>query len=112
MARERLTKITMQAFRGVRDAYEIDLPQSQSLLMYGDNGTGKSSLADGIEWYFTGEIELLAKEGRDHAVRHLGAPKEQQTLVAISTNGELGGSCTPKSSRGRRTRRFCAWSPT
>ena len=60
MARERLTKITMQAFRGVRDAYEIDLPQAQSLLMYGDNGTGKSSLADGIEWYFTGEIELLA----------------------------------------------------
>ena len=95
--RERLTKITMQAFRGVRDVYEIDLPQSQSLLMYGDNGTGKSSLADAIEWFFTGEIELLAKEGRDHAVRHLGALKEQQTLVAISTNGELGGSCTPKS---------------
>jgi recombinational DNA repair ATPase RecF len=98
MPRERITKVTMQAFRGVRDAYEIDLPQSQSLLMYGDNGTGKSSLADAIEWFFTGEIELLAKEGRDHAVRHLGAPKEQQTLVAISTNGELGGSCTPKSS--------------
>jgi energy-coupling factor transporter ATP-binding protein EcfA2 len=97
MARERLTKITMQAFRGIRDVYEIDLPQSQSLLMYGDNGTGKSSLADAIEWYFTGEIELLAKEGRDHAVRHLGAPKEQSTLVAISTDGELGGSCTPKS---------------
>ena len=57
--RERLTKITMQAFRGVRDAYEIDLPQAQSLLMYGDNGTGKSSLADAIEWYFTGEILML-----------------------------------------------------
>lgn len=97
MTRERLTKITMQAFRGVRDVYDIDLAQSQSLLMYGDNGTGKSSLADAIEWYFTGEIELLAKEGRDHAVRHLGAPKEQQTLVAIGTNGELGGSCTLKS---------------
>jgi hypothetical protein len=97
VARERLTKITMQSFRGIRDVYEIDLPQAQSLLMYGDNGTGKSSLADAIEWYFTGEIELLAKEGRDHAVRHLGALKEQQTLVAISTNGELGGSCTPKS---------------
>jgi len=95
--RERLTKITMQAFRGVRDVYDIDLPQAQSLLMYGDNGTGKSSLADAIEWFFTGDIELLAKEGRDHAVRHLGAPKEQATLVAIGTNGELGGSCTPKS---------------
>ena len=94
---ERLTKITMQAFRGVRDVYEIDLSQGQSLLMYGDNGTGKSTLADAIEWFFTGDIELLAKEGRDHAVRHLGALKEQQTLVAISTNGELGGVCTPKS---------------
>ena len=29
MARERLTKITMQAFRGVRDAYEIDLAQAE-----------------------------------------------------------------------------------
>lgn len=93
---ERLTKITMQAFRGVRDVYEIELAQAQSLLMYGDNGTGKSTLADAIEWYFTGDIELLAKEGRDHAVRHLGALKEQQTLVALDTNGDLGGVCTPK----------------
>ena len=94
--KERLTKISLQAFRGARDAYEINLDQGQSLLMYGENGTGKSSLADAIEWYFTGDIELLAKEGRDHAVRHLGATKSQKTLVQIATNGELGGSCTPK----------------
>jgi energy-coupling factor transporter ATP-binding protein EcfA2 len=95
--KERLTKISLQAFRGVLDAYEIKLDQGQSLLMYGDNGTGKSSLADAIEWYFTGDIELLAKEGRDHAVRHLGAAKKQKTLVSIATNGELGGTCAPKS---------------
>lgn len=94
--RERLTQITLQAFRGVLDTYEIKLDQGQSLLMYGDNGTGKSSLADGIEWYFTGDIELLAKEGRDHAVRHLGAAKDHKTIVSIGTNGELGGSCTLK----------------
>lgn len=94
--RERISKITMQAFRGVRDAFEVDLPGGQSLLMYGDNGTGKSSLADSIEWYFTGEIEVLAKEGREHAVRHLGASKEQGTLVAIETTGDLGGAITPK----------------
>lgn len=95
--RERITKITMQAFRGVRDAFEINLQQGQSLLMYGDNGTGKSSLADAIEWYFTGDIEMLAKEGREHAVRHLGATKDQGTLVAIETSGDLGGAITPKS---------------
>jgi hypothetical protein len=95
--KERLTRISLEAFRGVLYPYEIKLDQGQSLLMYGDNGTGKSSLADAIEWYFTGDIELLAKEGRDHAVRHLGAPKDQKTLVEIDTNGELGGSCSPKS---------------
>ena len=95
--KERLTKISLEAFRGVLYPYEIKLDQGQSLLMYGDNGTGKSSLADAIEWYFTGDIELLANEGRDHAVRHLGATKDQKTLVEISTNGELGGSCGPKS---------------
>jgi energy-coupling factor transporter ATP-binding protein EcfA2 len=84
----------MQAFRGVRDVFDLSLDQGQSLLVYGENGTGKSSLADAIEWYFTGEIELLAKEGRDHAVRHLGAT--MQPLVAIGTNGDLGGACTPK----------------
>jgi energy-coupling factor transporter ATP-binding protein EcfA2 len=94
--KERLTKISLQAFRGACDPYEIKLDQGQSLLMYGENGTGKSSLADAIEWYFTGDIELLAKEGRDHAVRHLGAPKTLPTLVTIGTNGELGGTCAPK----------------
>ena len=94
--KERLTKISLQAFRGACDPYEIKLDQGQSLLMYGENGTGKSSLADAIEWYFTGDIELLAKEGRDHAVRHLGAPKTLPTLVTIGTNGKLGGTCAPK----------------
>ena len=46
--KERLTKISLQAFRGVLYPYEIKLDQGQSLLMYGDNGTGKSSLADAI----------------------------------------------------------------
>jgi energy-coupling factor transporter ATP-binding protein EcfA2 len=95
--KERLTKISLQAFRGACDAYEIKLDQGQSLLMYGENGTGKSTLADAIEWYFTGDIELLAKEGRDHAVRHLGASKTLPTLVTIGTNGKLGGSCALKS---------------
>lgn len=93
---ERLTQITLQAFRGVRDVFELSLPQAQSLLIFGENGTGKSSLADAIEWYFTGEIELLAKEGRDHAIKHQGAPSKTQPIVALATNGDLSGSCTTK----------------
>ena len=71
-------------------------PRGKASSCTGQTGPA-DTLADAIEWFFTGDIELLAKEGRDHAVRHLGAFKEQQTLVAIETSGELGGVCTPKS---------------
>ncbi len=58
---ERLTLITLNSFRGVRDQFDMKLDRGESLLIFGENGTGKSSFADAIEWYFTGDIELLAK---------------------------------------------------
>ncbi|HXV64056.1 MAG TPA: hypothetical protein VEK15_25375, partial [Vicinamibacteria bacterium] len=40
---------------------------------------------------FTGEIELLSHEGRQHAVRNLGGAKEGETSVELVTSGGLGG---------------------
>jgi chromosome segregation ATPase len=31
------------------------------LLAYGDNGSGKSSITDAIEWFYNDKIEHLAK---------------------------------------------------
>lgn len=92
---ERLTSITLSAFRGISDELTISLPKGESLLVYGENGSGKSSVADAIEWYFTGSLELLAKEGRDHAFRHLGSAK-RKTQVTVSTTGGLAGTCEEK----------------
>ena len=50
----------------------VDFGNGESTVVYGDNGTGKSTIADALEWYFTGEIELLSHEGRQHAVRYVG----------------------------------------
>lgn len=93
--RERLTGIAMTAFRGVPGELAIDLPRGESLLIYGENGCGKSSVADAIEWYFRGSLELLSKEGREHALRNLGDPKAT-ARVAIATKGSLAGSCEDK----------------
>src|SRR6185436_4778423 len=57
----------------------------------GDNGTGKSTIADALEWYFLGEIEFLSHEGRQHAVRHVGAETDGVTSVEVLTSGTLGG---------------------
>jgi hypothetical protein len=88
---ERITRLSMQAFRGVPATLEIRL-DGRSMALYGENGTGKSTIADALEWYFTNRIELLSHEGREHAIRHLGAAPDSTTTVTVETTGELGGT--------------------
>jgi energy-coupling factor transporter ATP-binding protein EcfA2 len=88
---ERLQRLTMSAFRGVPGEMTVEFGQGQSIVVYGENGTGKSTIADALEWYFTGQIELLTHEGRQHAVRNLKGAKGPVTAVEIETDGSLGG---------------------
>jgi energy-coupling factor transporter ATP-binding protein EcfA2 len=81
----------MSAFRGIPAEMTVDFGDGDSTVVYGDNGTGKSTIADALEWYFTGEIELLSHEGRQHAVRYVGGDGDGVTSVEVLTNGTLGG---------------------
>ena len=91
---DRITSIEMQAFRGVPQTFTVDLSDDRSCVVLGDNGTGKSSIADAVEWYFEGRIEFLTKEGRSAGIRHRGATDDLETKVTISTDGSLGGVIT------------------
>jgi energy-coupling factor transporter ATP-binding protein EcfA2 len=88
---EKVQRLVMRAFRGIPGEMIVDLGKGESIVVYGDNGTGKSTFADALEWYFTGEIELLAHEGRQHAMRHVGVDDDDVTSVEVVTNGALGG---------------------
>ena len=88
---ERIQRLAMHAFRGVPGEMVVDFGRGESIAVYGDNGTGKSTIADALEWYFTGEIELLCHEGRQHAVRHVGGERDDVTSVEVVTSGALGG---------------------
>ncbi|MCY4616410.1 MAG: AAA family ATPase [Chloroflexi bacterium] len=101
---ERITSITMQAFRGIPESFTLDLGDRRSCVILGDNGTGKSSIADAVEWYFTGRVEFLTKEGRSDAIRHSGAPEDLDTKIVVSTDGSLGGEITRSSSPGENVR--------
>ena len=89
---ESLQRLVMRAFRGVPGEMVLDFGKGESTAVYGDNGTGKSTIADALEWYFTGEIELLCHEGRQHAVRHVGGDRGDVTSVEVATSGTLGGT--------------------
>ncbi len=82
----------MRAFRGIPSEMTVDFGDGESTVVYGDNGTGKSTIADALEWYFTGEIELLSHEGRQHAVRYVGGDAGDTTSVEVLTSGTLGGT--------------------
>ncbi len=88
---ERLRRLVAEAFRAEPESWEIEWPGGASMVVRGDNGTGKSTIADAIEWYFSGRIEFLAREGRERSLRHIGAATARRTAVAVETNGSLGG---------------------
>ena len=57
----KINNINIKAFRGI-PCREIPL-DGKSLLLIGENGTGKSSLVDAIEFFFTGNVSSLQGEG-------------------------------------------------
>jgi energy-coupling factor transporter ATP-binding protein EcfA2 len=97
---EKLHRLTMRSFRGVPGEMSVDFGEGRSIAVYGDNGTGKSTIADALEWFFTGQIELLSHEGRQHAVRNIGGSQNGETSVELETSGTLGGRVVFPDERG------------
>jgi energy-coupling factor transporter ATP-binding protein EcfA2 len=100
---EKLQRLVMHTFRGVPGEMVVDFGKGESLVVYGDNGTGKSTIADALEWYFTGEIGFLSHEGRQHAVRYVGGDGDGVTSVEVFTDGTLGGKVVVPDERNPET---------
>jgi AAA15 family ATPase/GTPase len=57
----KIKAINITGIRGIREGLNLFLDK-KSVLIYGDNGTGKSSIADALEWFYNDRIEHLAGE--------------------------------------------------
>ncbi len=55
----RIKNISIHKFRGIVDT-NISL-ESKNLLLKGDNGTGKSSIVDAFEYFFTGDLRHISE---------------------------------------------------
>lgn len=81
-----LKRLTIEGFRGILKPVVLEFPNNvPNLVLYGNNGDGKSSFTDAIEWFFTDEIEdLRRKEGcgrEDYFNKAL--PDSQDASVAL-----------------------------
>lgn len=83
--RIKLKKLSGQGFRGILKRVWLDFEdQCKSLVLFGNNGDGKSSFTDVLEWFFTDKIEYLQREGcgrEDYFNDFL--PKAQDAVVEI-----------------------------
>ena len=65
----KIESVKVNAFRGIPEL-ELNLDE-KSLLLQGENGTGKSSIVDALEFFFTGNVSHLSKTKstslKDHA---------------------------------------------
>ena len=55
----KIKKISITGLRGVQKTMELHLSE-KSILLYGDNGTGKSSISDSVEWFFNDSVSHLS----------------------------------------------------
>ena len=60
----RIKKLCIKNFRGIGKKVDLDM-DADIIIIYGPNGTGKTSIIDAIEWTITGEVERLWKENYD-----------------------------------------------
>jgi len=57
----KINSLTLKGIRGVKNTLPLDM-NKKSLLIFGENGTGKSSISDALEWFYTGSIEHISSE--------------------------------------------------
>ena len=54
----KIKNIKIKGIRGAKDTLDLNL-NGKSILLYGDNGSGKSSISDAIEWFFTDKVSIF-----------------------------------------------------
>lgn len=83
----KIRSLEIRGFRGIRKKIDIDFDSSKSILIYGDNGSGKSSITDAFEWFYYDKIEHLSSEEIGTkglpALRNIFLPDSEEAHVEL-----------------------------
>lgn len=87
----KIKRIEINAFRGI-PKLDLDLDR-KSVVLLGENGSGKSSIVDSIEFFFTGRV--LHLEGikgsslREHGTHVEFSPRDAQIKISFDPGNEV-----------------------
>lgn len=83
-----IKKLTVGGFRGARKKVHLDLEdENKNVVLYGNNGDGKTTFSDALEWFFTDRIDYLSREGcgrEDYFNRYIDRDKDGVVEIEFS----------------------------
>ncbi|MGM9477022.1 AAA family ATPase [Pedobacter sp. GSP4] len=81
----KIKQLHISGLRGVQEQFALNLGE-KSILLYGDNGTGKSSISDALEWYYTDAVSHLGSQEIDlkDALRNAYLSGEKESSIKIN----------------------------
>ena len=90
----KIRSIKLKNFRGARREVTLAASSNESILLYGDNGTGKSSFLDAAEWFITDKVTHLSGEEieKHGGLRHALSSDDEDTLVEFKFSSNLENS--------------------
>ena len=95
MSKEKIQSIRLNNFRGATKPLEIDFDSKKSMVMiFGENGTGKSTLVDAIDFIFNKECGTLKDRSSTNIRHHLpsvGSNSQDVDVLINSQNFEWKG---------------------
>jgi len=87
----KIRKLVVSGFRGVRRQCTLDFDSDcKSMVVFGANAKGKTSLVDAFEWFYKGSIPELRREGCTKAdYRHRLLTEQESALVRFELSNPL-----------------------
>lgn len=84
----KLRNLELAGFRGSLDPLTLDFSQTcHSVAIYGENAGGKSTITDGVEWYYNDRIDHLWREYcKETSLRNTLLPQAQNAWVKMTLN--------------------------
>lgn len=86
----KIKNVLITGIRGIKNTVTLPLNE-KSILLYGDNGTGKSSISDSVEWFYTEKVSHLAGSEIDlkDALRNAYLDNSHTSSVKIEYNKNI-----------------------
>ena len=104
----KIKSISLKNFRGARDTVSLETINQESLLLYGDNSTGKSSFLDAVEWFVTDSISHLSGEEikKNDGLKHILSKEDEDSFVKVKFSNGVENRKFLKSEKNRFTSSF------